>query len=150
MLRTTDFERHKVYGTPLQQPAVRGQWLACVACKGRQKKYEIPRSTPLATAQRIASVSDFRTLLPSGFPGNIPNPTDPFEVRILGPYSRLVKTGGSKNDAIRHRHFLPETDSCRQNGNGCGEIDNRTLQHQGHRLQGVGPLRWRSTVLKTS
>src|SRR5213596_2401921 len=35
----------------LQQPAVRGQALAGVACRRRQKKYESPESTPVAAAQ---------------------------------------------------------------------------------------------------
>ena len=37
MLRTADFERHKVCATPLQPPAVGGQALAGVACRRRQK-----------------------------------------------------------------------------------------------------------------
>ena len=34
-----------------QQPAVRGQAVACVACRRRQKKYERPQSTPVPAAQ---------------------------------------------------------------------------------------------------
>src|SRR5262249_61673158 len=34
----------------LKQPAVRGQALAGVACRRRQKKYETPHSTPVAGA----------------------------------------------------------------------------------------------------
>jgi hypothetical protein len=38
-----------------QQLAVRGQALACVTCRRRQKKYESPQSTPVAAAQPHAS-----------------------------------------------------------------------------------------------
>src|SRR5438094_7359702 len=38
-----------------KQPAVRGQALAGVACRRRQKKYESPQSTPVAAAQPHAS-----------------------------------------------------------------------------------------------
>jgi hypothetical protein len=38
-----------------RQPAVRGQALAGVACRRRQKKYENPQGTPVAAAQPHAS-----------------------------------------------------------------------------------------------
>jgi hypothetical protein len=38
-----------------KQPVVRGQALAGVACRRRQKKYESPQSTPVAAAQPHAS-----------------------------------------------------------------------------------------------
>jgi hypothetical protein len=38
-----------------KHPAVRGQALAGVACRRRQKKYESPQSTPVAAAQPHAS-----------------------------------------------------------------------------------------------
>src|SRR5262249_56731015 len=40
---------------PFQRPAVRGETLAGVACRRRQKKYESPQSTPVAAAQPQAS-----------------------------------------------------------------------------------------------
>src|SRR5439155_861413 len=55
MLRTADFERHKVCATPLQPPAMRGQALAGVACAGgarrsirapRARRWPPPGPTP--------------------------------------------------------------------------------------------------------
>jgi hypothetical protein len=63
MLRATHSERHKVCPTRLlallrpKPPAVRGQALAGMACRWRQRKYESPQSTPVAASQPHASGS---------------------------------------------------------------------------------------------